>query len=73
MVGKRIDIQEQLRRAIEKSALTQYKLAKMSGVNKGILSRFVRGERTINLATAALLAEALDLELRPASSPKRSR
>jgi len=73
MVGRKAGIEEQLRRAIEESALTQYKLARMSGVHKGILSRFVRAERTINLATAARLAEALDLELRPATKPERQR
>jgi len=73
MGGRRADIEGQLRRAIEKSPLTQYQLAKVSGINKGILSRFIRGERTITLATAARLAEALDLELRPASKPERQR
>jgi len=73
MGGRRADIQEQLRRAIEESPVTQYRLAKVSGIDKGILSRFIRGERTITLATAARLAEALDLELRPARQPRKSR
>ena len=73
MVGKRADIEDQLRRAIEESPVTQYKLAKISGIDKGILSRFIRGERTITLTTAARLAEALDLELRPSEQPKKSR
>ena len=73
MGGRRADIQEQLRQAIEESPVTQYRLAKISGIDKGILSRFIRGERTITLATAARLAEALDLELRPAGQPRKSR
>jgi len=73
MGGKRPDIERQLRRAVEESPLTQYQLAKASGIDKGILSRFIRGERTITLATAARLAEALDLELRPAKPPRKSR
>ena len=73
MGGRRADIQEQLRRAIEESPVTQYRLAKVSGIDKGILSRFIRRERTITLATAARLAEALDLELRPARQPRKSR
>jgi len=73
MGGRRADIQEQLRQAIEESPVTQYRLAKVSGIDKGILSRFIRGERTITLATAARLAEALDLELRPARQPRKSR
>jgi plasmid maintenance system antidote protein VapI len=73
MGGRRADIQDQLRRAIEESPITQYALAKISGIDKGILSRFIRRERTITLATAARLAEALDLELRPAGQPRKSR
>jgi transcriptional regulator with XRE-family HTH domain len=73
MAGKRPDIEQQLRQAIEESPLSQYELAKVSGVNKGILSRFVRGERTITLSTAARLAEALDLDLRPARQARKSR
>ena len=73
MGGKRADIEDQLRRAIEESPITQYALAKISGIDKGILSRFIRGERTITLATAARLVEALDLELRPARQPNKRR
>jgi len=73
MVGRRTDIEEQLRRAILESPLTQYQLAKVSGIDKGVLSRFTRGERTITLATAARLAEALNLDLRPAGQPRKSR
>ena len=73
MVGKRDDIEDQLRRAIVESPVTQYKLAQVSGIDKGILSRFIRGERTITLTTAARLAEALDLDLRPSGQPKQSR
>jgi len=73
MGGKRDDIEDQLRRAIVESPITQYKLAQVSGIDKGILSRFIRGERTITLTTAARLAEALDLELRPAMRPRKTR
>lgn len=73
MGGKRPDIERQLRRAIQGSPLTQYQLAKVSGIDKGILSRFIRGERTITLTTAARLAEALGMELGPAVRPKKPR
>lgn len=73
MGGKRDDIEDQLRRAIVESPITQYRLAQVSGIDKGILSRFLRGERTITLTTAARLAEVLDLELRPSGQPRKSR
>lgn len=59
------DMDEQLRRAICNSGETYYALAKRTGVDAVVISRFVAGERSLRLDTAAKLAEALDLELRP--------
>jgi len=71
MVRKRADIEEQLRRAVEESDMSLVQLAERSGVNKGILSRFLRRERSMTLGTAARLAEVLGLELRRTRSRKR--
>ena len=71
MARKRADIEDQLRRAVEESDMSLVQLAERSGVNKGILSRFLRRERSMTLGTAARLAEVLGLELRCKKSRKR--
>jgi transcriptional regulator with XRE-family HTH domain len=57
-------IVNQLRRAIKRSGETQYAISKATGVDQSVLSRFLRGERTISLKTAAGLCKHLGLELR---------
>ena len=52
-------IVDQLRKAIEKSGETQYSLSKATGVDQSVLSRFLHGERTISLETAARLCKHL--------------
>jgi hypothetical protein len=44
---------------------THYELARASGITPAQLDRFVAGERDLTLATAAKVADALGLELRP--------
>lgn len=61
---KRKSIVEALREAIEKSELNKTQLAELSGVDKGQISRFVKGKRTLTLKSAEKIAEALKLELR---------
>lgn len=58
-------INEQLRKAIEKGEESYYALAKRSGVNAVVISRFACGERDLRLETAAKLADALGLTLVP--------
>jgi plasmid maintenance system antidote protein VapI len=54
-----------LRRAIRESGLTFQALAEAARVERGSVSRFVRGERSLRLDMADRLAEYLGLELRP--------
>ena len=61
---RRRSIVDQLRKAIETSGKTQYSLSKATGVDQSVLSRFIHGERTISLETAARLCKHLGLELR---------
>jgi len=72
MIGKR-DIQEQLRQAILRADVTRYRLAQLTGVAEAVLSRFVNGKRTLTLDTAAKLATALGLELRPLRRARKGR
>jgi transcriptional regulator with XRE-family HTH domain len=58
-------IDEQLKRAILNYTGTAYQVCKGSGVSSPIMSRFLSGERGINLETAAKLADFLGMELTP--------
>ena len=62
------DIAEQLRQAILQADVSRYALSGISGVAQAVLSRFVNGKRSITLATASKIAEALGLEIK--SKPK---
>ena len=56
-------LSETLRQAIVNSELSQYRIAKESGVGAGILSRFVNGERELKLDTADKICKVLGLSL----------
>ncbi len=64
MPSKR-DIEEQLRQAIIKSSISRYRLSQLTGVDNAVLSNFVNHKRSLVMTTAAKLAKALNLELRP--------
>jgi transcriptional regulator with XRE-family HTH domain len=64
------DIEKQLRTAMLSGPMSMYRLAKISGISKGVISRFVNHHRGLALTTAAKLAAVLGLELRPMQRPK---
>lgn len=59
----KLDIAEQLRRAIVDSRETYAALFLATGVTQSVVSRFVSGERDITMGTAAKLATYLRLHL----------
>jgi len=65
-VPMRANVIDELLKAISNSGLTEYRVAKDSGVPQPVLNRFLRGERGISLATAAKLCAYLGLHLAPA-------
>ncbi len=71
------DLSDKLRTAIRASGLSLSQLEQDSGVSRAILSRFMRGERTMTIRTAERIAAALDhdIDLRPRrrARSKRSR
>lgn len=58
-------IAEQLRRAVQESGQSLYAIANATDMSQGILSRFMRSERTMTLDTAEKLTDYLGLELQP--------
>ncbi len=70
MVRKTADIEKQLRQAILSSGMSRYRLSQLTGVANAVLSNFVNGHRSLSMTTAAKLAKALNLELRPKKKGK---
>ena len=56
-------IVDQLRKAIADSGETEYAIAKGSGVSQSVVNRFVHGDRSISVETAAKLCVYLKLGL----------
>jgi transcriptional regulator with XRE-family HTH domain len=54
---------EVIKSKMESSGLSQYRIAKDSGVSSGVLNRFMSGERTVSLENADKLCKALGLKL----------
>ncbi|MFZ1933869.1 MAG: helix-turn-helix transcriptional regulator [Thermoguttaceae bacterium] len=52
-----------LKAAITESGLTRYRIAKDTGIDEAALMRFMRGETSLRLDKADVLAEYLGLEL----------
>jgi transcriptional regulator with XRE-family HTH domain len=63
--GVQLLFSEQLRAAIEASELTQYRIAKESGIARSSLSQFMTGKRSMSLANIDAIIEVLDLKLTP--------
>jgi transcriptional regulator with XRE-family HTH domain len=60
-----------LRQRIADSGMSYHQLSRLTGVDNSQASRFARGERTLILRSAAKIATALRLQLRPASRGRR--
>ncbi len=56
---------EALRAAIDRSGVTRYRIAKQTGIPETCLMRFMRGETSLLLDRADMLAEYLGLRLVP--------
>ena len=64
MAKKRVtDVEQQLREAIAGCGLSLNQLSQAAGVDRGMLSRFLREERTLTLAVVAKVCKALGLSL----------
>ena len=64
-------VSEQLRAAIAAAPVSRYRLAKRTGLDQGLLSRFMHGHCGLSLESIDLLAEALGLELRAIASGQK--
>ncbi len=61
---------DQLRRAISQSGLSHYAICQATGINKANMSRFMSGERGLELSNIDKIVAMLGLRL---EAPKRPR
>jgi transcriptional regulator with XRE-family HTH domain len=61
MPGKRLKFSDQLRRAVDGSGLSRYRIAQELGCAQSLLSRFMSGKGGLSLDTLDALAELLGL------------
>ena len=63
------DLERQLRDAVNKSGLSLNEIERRCGVSHAVLSRFLRGDRTLTLPIASKLCQLLGLRLTMDSPP----
>ena len=67
---QRTTLPDGLRQALTNSGKTSYQLMAETGVNHGVILRFMKGERDIRLETAEKLAAAVGLTVNVPPSAK---
>jgi transcriptional regulator with XRE-family HTH domain len=69
MAKKRLTFSDELRRAVDSSGLSRYRIAKRLNVSESLLSRFMSG-RWRGQETVDALAELLDLHVAAGRRPE---
>jgi transcriptional regulator with XRE-family HTH domain len=69
MVKRRTKLSDQVRRAVDASGLSRYRIAKEIGVAESTMSRFMSGQGGLSLANLDMLADLLGLDI---AAPRRS-
>jgi len=72
MAKKRTNIlTDQLRKAIDDSGLTRYRIAQETGVSEATLSKFYLGKRGLSMEALNALGECLELEITMRRKPTK--
>ena len=69
MAKRRIKLSDQIRRAVDASGLSRYRISKEIGVAESTMSRFMSGQGGLSLANLDALADLLGLDI---VAPRRS-
>lgn len=72
-MAKRQRFSEQLRRAVEQSDLSRYRISKQTGIAQSILSRFVNEGAGLSMESVDKLCECLGLRLVADDPPKKQK
>jgi len=71
MVRKRLRFSDELRRAVDASGLSRYRICKELGIAESTLSRFMSGERGLTMKCLDRLAALLDLHVVAGKRPNK--
>jgi transcriptional regulator with XRE-family HTH domain len=71
MARKQLKFSDQLRRAVDASGLSRYRICKELGVSQSLLSRFMSGKGGLSLDTLDALAGLLDLHVAAGNRPTK--
>lgn len=63
MAKQRLKLSDQIRRAVEASGLSRYRISKQLGIAESTLSRFMSGQGGLSMEYLDRLAELLDLRI----------
>jgi transcriptional regulator with XRE-family HTH domain len=64
-MGKgRVKLSDQIRRAVDASGLSRYRISKELGVAESTMSRFMSGQGGLSMDNLDALADLLDLDLK---------
>ena len=70
MAKQRAKLSDELRRAVDASGLSRYRISKALGISESTMSRFMAG-RGLSMEYLDALAELLDLHLAAPKRPKK--
>jgi transcriptional regulator with XRE-family HTH domain len=63
MRAKRVKLSDQIRRAVDASGVSRYRICKGIGLDQGTMSKFMAGYSGLSVATLDALADALGLDV----------
>jgi transcriptional regulator with XRE-family HTH domain len=72
MDKQRVKLSDQVRRAVDASELSRYRICKTLGIAESTLSRFMSGEGGLSMEYLDALADLLDLDIVTAKRPARA-
>jgi cyanate lyase len=70
MTKKRIKLSDQIRRAVDASGLSRYRISKQIGVAESTMSRFMSEQGGLSMDNVDTLADLLDLNITVCKSTK---
>ena len=73
MTRRRDKLTDQIRRAIDESGVSRYRLWKETGIDQAVLSRFMAGKAGMTLKSLDVLADALELQVVAGRSKRKAR
>ena len=56
-------ITERIQEAIRSGGMSRYAISKATGIDQGLLCRFMQGQSSLSFETAAKILDALELEV----------